>query len=311
LKLSRRTLARMMEFLEHLNKTFESWERRRAERERRRYWEGEATSKFWSRLLFEHEFPEEVVQHAEKHYKFDWDRIVRSLDTGEFFFTEWGPIVPEMPQKDAEILGPVILTGIAAILAADALGPEGPVKGSLKNRIDPLIRSIEHDGFSVDAKNLKLIPLEGPISHEEEESRLAQLISTSRLQNAQVIKTHLEAAVENYVSGTQATDHASLGESRTLFQAVVDGISEGIDKSGKATVGLPGGTANRFEYLEKNGLVASDERTMLGSGWGFLSAGNHPGLPSRELARMGLLFSLELSQMLIMKWLHWKEQNRL
>ena len=82
-----------------------------------------------------------------------------------------------------------------------------------------------------------------------------------------------------------------------------------MNRSGKATGSLPGGTANRFQYLEQNGLLVTDERTMSGAAWGFLSAGSHSGVPSRELARMGLLFSMELSQMLILKWQQWRLQH--
>ena len=43
-----------------------------------------------------------------------------------------------------------------------------------------------------------------------------------------------------------------------------------IKKSGKATCGLQGPMADRLVYLEKNGLIVADERTMLGMAWGLL-----------------------------------------
>ena len=42
---------------------------------------GEATWKQWERILFEYEFPDYVIEHAGKHYDFDWDRMVRDLAT--------------------------------------------------------------------------------------------------------------------------------------------------------------------------------------------------------------------------------------
>jgi hypothetical protein len=54
-----------------------------------------------------------------------------------------------------------------------------------------------------------------------------------------------------------------------------------IDKTGKSPVKLPGGTANRLDYLEKTGLFTTDEKAAFGAAWGFLSAGSHPGLTPR------------------------------
>jgi hypothetical protein len=46
---------------------------------------------------------------------------------------------------------------------------------------EQLVRSLEHDGFGIDSRNIEWIPAEGHVSHEEEEGRLAQLINEARL----------------------------------------------------------------------------------------------------------------------------------
>src|SRR2546423_14413010 len=119
MQLSRRTLARVMEHLDTIGATFEGGARRDSERTKTQYWEGEATSKHWSRILFEHEIPDWVIAHAERHYHFDWDRIVRDLATGRFFATEYGSIIPpseEFRPDHYEALGHAILGRVAAII---------------------------------------------------------------------------------------------------------------------------------------------------------------------------------------------------
>jgi hypothetical protein len=203
-------------------------------------------------------------------------------------------------REDFPMAAELLLQHIAAV-AVSVVAPD------FKLPTEELERSLQHDGFAVDERNVRLIPAEGPVSTQEEQSRLEQLISNSALPGLTVIRTHLRDAVEHYVDGTK--DHSSLGESRTLLQAVLDDVCEQIQGTGQSRVGLPSGTKNRWKYLEDNQIITADENAMFGSAWGFLSAGNHPGLPPREQARIGLLLAMEFSQVLIMKWLHWRSQN--
>jgi hypothetical protein len=105
---------------------------------------------------------------------------------------------------------------------------------------------------------------------------------------------------------TNGNYHPSLNESRSLIQALIDGISIETDKSGNHSTGLPGGTANRIDYLFNVGFLAADEKTALNSGWGSLSAGSHPGVPEPEQARIGLILALEFGQLLMHKFANWK-----
>jgi hypothetical protein len=298
----------MMELLESVNSTINGGARRRSVRIRGPYFSGlDAVSKTWSRILFEHGLPEPLLTHADQHYHFNWDRIIRALESGEFFTTQYGPVVPEteLPPQKYEEAGQVFLAKMAAIVVVGDFGPTGPVKGGLK--IESLVRSLEHDGLAVDMKSVKLVPIEGPVTLEEEQNRLEEMIDMSGLPGSAVAKKHLQDAAENYLDGTK--DHSSLGESRALLQCLVDDSAEQIANTGRSQVGLPGGTANRLDYLERNNFLAPDEKAAFGAAWGFLSAGAHPGMTPREQARMGMVLSMEFSQMLIQKWLHWRAQH--
>jgi hypothetical protein len=174
MQLSRRTLSRMLELLDKICATFEAGALRYSEMTGNDYWEGEATSKYWSRLLFEHEFSDWMIARIEESYHFDWDRIVRDLSTGKFFTMDDGtPIRRDLPRQQYEQFGHTLLGIIAAIIVTGEFGPKGPAHGTLK--LEPLKRSLEHDGYIVDTKNVKLVEAEGPLSHEEEETRLSEL----------------------------------------------------------------------------------------------------------------------------------------
>ena len=84
----------MLELLDRVSATFEGGAQRHCER-MKRYRQGDATTKHWSRLLFEHDFPDWIIAHADTKYHFDWDRIVKAISNGDFFMTEHGPLVPE------------------------------------------------------------------------------------------------------------------------------------------------------------------------------------------------------------------------
>src|SRR4051794_40329547 len=82
LKLSRRTLTRMMELLETVNTSIVRYNKAVAIRRKitvvvpsQLY-----IDKFWSRKLFEHGVEEWVISTSEKIYQFKWDQIIRKLE---------------------------------------------------------------------------------------------------------------------------------------------------------------------------------------------------------------------------------------
>ena len=249
-------------------------------------------------LLYEHDFPDWFVTHSRSQYSFDWGQILPAVRNTQFFFPHTyfgGPGTnitgrPYLSKEDAESIGEALLQRLAALAATL---PEG----------ETVARSLELDGFQVNQNELRLVPLESVTSEREEEERLACLINQSGLTNSAVVLTHIRDARELFL---QQKDHPSMGEARNFVQALIDGISADTNASGAHSVGYPGGMANRLKYLEDVGFFTVDEKTAFGSAWGFLPAGSHPGLPSRDEARIALILSLEFGVMLLLKFSNWK-----
>jgi hypothetical protein len=155
----------------------------------------------------------------------------------------------------------------------------------------------------VNNEKLTLVPLEGPVSANEEEDRLTNLVKTSGVPEVPTALKHIADANSLYTSGSY---HPSLNESRNFIQVLIDGISIETDRHGNHSTGLPGGTANRIDYLFNVGFLNADEKAALNSGWGSLSAGSHPGVPEPEQARIGLILALEFGQLPMHKFANWK-----
>jgi hypothetical protein len=163
-------------------------------------------------------------------------------------------------------------------------------------------RSLELEGLRVNAGKLTLEWAKSVVNEQEEENLLIGLVKQCRLPNESVILRHLGDATELFVQGK---DHASIGESRNLIQALIDDIGATTNANGGHSVGYPGGMANRLKYLEDVGFFTPDEKAAFGAAWGFLSAGSHPGISTRDEARIGLILSLEFSQLLLLKFANW------
>ena len=168
---------------------------------------------------------------------------------------------------------------------------------------ESLLRSLQWDGFDVNRDKLLLVPLEGPVTAQEKEDRLTGLVKKSGIASGATILKHVTDAQSLYADGK---DHASLNESRSLIQALIDGISTETDAHGTHSTKLPGGTSNRIEFLTEVGFFTPDEQAAFNSAWGSLSAGSHPGVPEREQARIGLVLALEFGQLWLLKFTNWR-----
>lgn len=201
--------------------------------------------------------------------------------------------------EDAVQLGELYIQRLAAFAIAFASLSREALLVS-----ESLLRLLQLDGFDVNKKNLTLVPIEGPVSAQEEESRLTSLAKNSGVPQSRAVLKHIEDAQSLYAEGK---DHPSLNESRNLIQALIDGISTETNTHGKHAVNLPGGTGPRIEYLSKVGFLLADEEAAFKSAWGSLSAGSHPGVPEREQTRIGLVLALEFGQLLMWKFADWKD----
>jgi hypothetical protein len=250
--------------------------------------------------LYANDFPDWFVFQVQNQFLWDWSSILVNLRRGAFFYsnspyaTPGEAIIPEqrfLEPERAKFLGEHFIQKLAAFAC--------PLAST-----DSLIRSIQLDGFDVDTAKLRLIPLEGPVSVQQEADRLSSLVNNCGLPNPDVVLKHIQDAQSLYADGK---DHPSLGESRNIIQSLIDGISTGTATHGRHTTKLPGGTSNRIDYLAQVGFLTSDEKAAFNSAWGTLSAGSHPGVPEREQARIGLTLGLEFGQLLMMKLANWKK----
>ena len=224
------------------------------------------------------------------------------LRRGAFFYsnstyaTPGETIIPEqrfLEPERAKVLGEYFIQKLAAFACTLASS-------------DSLMRSIQLDGFDLDTAKLKLIPLEGPVSVQQEADRLSSLVNNCGIPNPDVVLRHIQDAQLLYADGK---DHPSLGESRNVIQSLIDGISAETAAHGKHTTKLPGGTSNRIDYLAQVGFLTNNEKAAFNSAWGTLSAGSHPGVPEREQARIGLTLGLEFGQLLMLKLANWKRNG--
>ena len=251
-----------------------------------------------TRRLYEHEFPDWFGMQASGFYAFNWDRILPELRNGQFFFAThsyfpspgWNITGEYLTARKAQELGELLIESLAVF---SAILPNGR----------PVTNALELDGFAVDAPNLRLIPLEGPVSAQAEEDALTAMVKQAGIADTQAVLKHIADANSLYTEGKY---HPSLNESRSLIQCLIDDIGEDTHRSGSHTFGFPGGTSNRIDYLRDVGFLTLDETSAVRSAWGALSAGSHPGIPAREEARIGLILALEFAQILLLKFENWK-----
>jgi hypothetical protein len=256
----------------------------------------------YGEILYENDFPDWFVSQASQRHDWNWPHLLIDLRRGSFFFVpQFGggldiSIVSghqSLSHSDAKVFGEYFIENLAAFATT--------LPGS-----DQLLRSLELDGFDVDKTKLRLVPLEGPVSAQAEEDRMTRFVKNSGLPQSTTALRHVNDAQSLYGEGK---DHSSLNESRSFIQALIDDISAETSAHGKHSVSMPGGTANRIEYLRKVGFLTPGEEAAFKSSWGSLSAGSHPGVPEREQARIGLILALEFGQLLMLKFANWKANS--
>jgi len=254
--------------------------------------------KFWVELLYEHDFPNCIIERAEE-FRFNFREILRYVQDGQFLFPT-GPNGPAISgemassEEDGIAWGSRLLGKLAAILVCIGSPTE-------------LRLSLERDGYSVDCSRMSLVPLEGAIKIQEEDDRFRQLIRTVKFPNGTNILKHLTDATDLF--SESGKEHPCINESRSFLQSLIDDISEETNRLGGHSIGLAGNTKDRFEYLQNVGFFSADERAAFGSAWGALSAGSHPGVPPRDEARIGLILAIEFGQLLVLKFKAWSGNN--
>lgn len=238
-----------------------------------------STREFWEQLLFEYGFSAWLIDHVIER-NFNWTRIIRDLHSGEVI--EGHGNSSHYVPKDLQQLALRLLT----------------IMG-MKESENTMER--EHLGFSLLLDGLevgdgKLVSIEGPISVTEEKNRVAKNLAASSFARKTLIQKHLKDAEDHFSNGQM---HSAMGESRSAFQASIEDTVSLLEKKLSARAG--GGVKNQIEFLAREKLISDDEQQAFLAAWGFLSAGAHPGLPPDEAGRIGFIFGLEFTQVLLLK----------
>jgi hypothetical protein len=154
-------------------------------------------------ILCENDFPDWFIRRTQQ-YAWNWLDVLLDLKRGTFFFIQGSfgdprPIaeVTYDSHWDGDLvrLGEFYVQKMAAFICTQS--------GS-----DSVLRSLELEGLDVDMKNLTLVPIEGPVSAQEEEDRLTTLVKNSGLPQSQIVLKHIQDASSLY---TEGKDQPSLG----------------------------------------------------------------------------------------------------
>ncbi|HSY91209.1 MAG TPA: hypothetical protein VK812_07535 [Candidatus Binatus sp.] len=214
----------------------------------------------YGEILYEHDFPDWFIVQATQRHDWNWVSLLIDSRRGTFFFVRDNiggtrcivPLnIPIHTDRDAAVFGEYFIQKLAAFATTLPSGEE-------------LVRSLQLDGFDVDKVKWKLVPLEGAVSAEQEEDHLTKLVKASGVPATDVVLKHIEDASSLFAEGK---DHPSLNESRSLIQALIDGISTETNTHGKHSRKLPGPMKDRIEYLTKVGFFVPDEEASLKAGW--------------------------------------------
>jgi hypothetical protein len=231
---------------------------------------------FWRLKLFEEGFPPWLTEIMDEQDA-DWLRIIPLLASGNVYRGYRVPI--------PAILCDTVLRRLTAMAF---------ISSKKLETHEPLRLSLQRDGFDVPDGELRAI--DGPVSVEQEQSRLLADLKISKLGRKDVISKHVLDAMDLFGNGKH---HAAINEGRSAFQGVIDetvvlvGLKVGSNSGG--------GVANQFEFLEKHGFLSQDDRKAFEAAWGFLCSGSHPGVPPEESGRIGTILCLEFIQILLIK----------
>jgi hypothetical protein len=231
---------------------------------------------FWRTRIFEWGFPAWLTDYF----------ISRGMN--------WSLVIPELfsgtiKTKDGAVVESFLCHQMLRNLTARAYD-ESNSRATKEN----IRLSLQLDGYDVGGGQMRSI--DGPVSVEEEKSRLLKDLKASRLGRQNVISKHITDAEDLFSDGKH---HPAIGEARSALQAVFEEAVVLLE----ARVGnrSGGGTKNQIDFMAQHGFLSPDEQSAFLSAWGFLSSGNHPGLSSEDEGRIGIIFCLEFIQILLAK----------
>jgi hypothetical protein len=190
---------------------------------------------YWRNKLFERGFPDWLRQFV--------------LDKSH----NWTVIIPELfegrvKDRDNYYVGVAVCHAVLRKLAVVAYD-------DTKNQAtkDAIRLSLQLDGFEVAAGALR--PIDGPVSVNEEKSRLLAFLKVSKLGRKEVISQHIADAEDLF---SQGKHHPAIGEARSALQAILDETIKLAEA--KVTNRSGGGFKNQVEFLEKETVFSNDDQ---------------------------------------------------
>jgi hypothetical protein len=230
---------------------------------------------YWQRKLFEEGLPGWFRKVAPS-YNYNWSIILPLLFEG---------ILKDVDDASVgDVLCHVALRRLVVMVLAEKDIPD----------VEAVRMSVQADGFTSARK--ELVPIDGPVSAEQEKSRLLADLKISKLGNKEVIAVHVKDAVKHFANGKH---HSAIGEARTALESAINETVVLLELMHNKKSGS--GTGNKIPFMEETQFLSSDERKAFLAAWGFLCSGNHPGISTEEQGRIGVILSLEFLQMLIIK----------
>lgn len=231
---------------------------------------------FWRTKLFEWGCPDWLTEYFLSR-RMDWSQVIPDLYNGR------------AKNQGGDRVGNVLCNSMLVRLLVSAYQ-----EAKTRSAKESLRLSLQLDGYEVGGGNISSI--DGPVSVEEEKTRLLRDLNASRLARQQLISTHITDAENLFGDGKH---HPAIGEARSALQAVIEDTVGLLE----VKVGRRSGAAtkNQIEFMAEHTFLSVDEKNAFLSAWGFLSSGNHPGMSSEDEGRIGIILCLEFIQILLIK----------
>jgi hypothetical protein len=233
-------------------------------------------------FLYEHGYDAWFCNMARKQESTGGTRplkdFIMRLHTGESL-TE---ATAEWSWKQREKLGQRYLEE----LAEDALQRWANAKQYMSDKVEPIRRSLELDGYEF-KDNTLLAPEQDVIDAQEEASVIRSLFKELGLGDEESAFTFLESSDDHYLNGRWAD---AIHNSRKFLESILLGVASRnarVAEKRDLSEGAKESPAAIRSYLEKQGLLESKEVKALSAVYGLLShTGGHPYMAEADQARL-------------------------
>lgn len=236
-------------------------------------------------------FDNTVLEHFEsRHWNFRG--ILPELRDGSFADHFVGQNLPEHSHGHYLLGLATTLDGIYQNLGMSGMAAFAAFKQSLQN-----------DGY-VPNRNQPATTEMSIVDIPAELSLLEQTIDRSRHDDKAALANYFTVARKEFDNGRWGP---SMGEWRKFFGEIL----RGVWRFTRLNNGRAGALVEKppiphtLNFLAEFGFFTKDEWNAYSSAWGFLSAGDHPGVGDRDLARLSITLAMTFGHACLEKLEHW------